>query len=104
MIEEIRNAILNYVSGKKYIPLSKEDLVAHFSSYYKKEDVVVSQDGKPVLDANGHITPKNSVSPVLNADSYSPTNTEKTDSPSNNKVKLDTVKLSQSSYVYNAKI
>lgn len=34
---EIREAINNFVNGKKFIPSSREELVSHFSSYYEKE-------------------------------------------------------------------
>ena len=36
---EIKEAILNYTSGKKFSPCSKEELVEHFAGYYQKDDV-----------------------------------------------------------------
>ena len=38
-MNEIREAILNYTSGKKFTPCGKEELIAHFASYYGKEEV-----------------------------------------------------------------
>ena len=36
---QIKEEITNFVSGKKYIPSSKEELISHFSSYYDKNEV-----------------------------------------------------------------
>ena len=41
---EIREAILNYSKSKKFTPCSKEELIAHFTSYYSKEDVTHTVD------------------------------------------------------------
>jgi len=38
--EQIREDIMNFVNGKKFVPCNKEELVSHFASYYEKDDVV----------------------------------------------------------------
>ena len=42
---EIKESITNYVNGKHFLPCTKDELVAHFASYYDKDDVneVVSE-------------------------------------------------------------
>ena len=39
MKSEIREAVTNFVNGKKFVPCTREELVEHFASYYKKEEV-----------------------------------------------------------------
>ena len=37
VLNEIREDIINFVNGKKFIPCSREELVSHFASYYDRD-------------------------------------------------------------------